>query len=435
MQLEKKEDYISENMVTKDVEANTIVGGVPAKKISNFMNEETKMKNYDQINGLTTMTKLCFIGHADSCYVIEWANHFVERGWEVILISPTSPSEGDVLSDHVKFYKLSYNIKLNFPFVIYKINKILKQINPDIVHMHGVGVAVYSLSFLNIHPVILTEWGLDHIYESKGIRRFLEGISYKKADIITIGNKTALDILLCSYNINPDKTKIMQWGTKTNIFNINYEDRVIELRRKLKIDDNSFVVIYTRGMFEFWGYPYLVEAIPKVLKKNPSTVFVFIRGSGTDKTISDLRNKINNFGVEKNVIITDKRVPHNEMPLYLNMSDASVHLTPYDNESAALSESMACGSIIIASDHEYYRNRIKDRINGFLVKRDDPDQIADTINYCIEHPEVKEEIYKNNQKLLQTSENWEYNMKKMEEIYYELIERYKGRGYEYRRKG
>ncbi len=36
MQLEKKEDYISENMVTKDVEANTIVGGVPAKKNLKF---------------------------------------------------------------------------------------------------------------------------------------------------------------------------------------------------------------------------------------------------------------------------------------------------------------------------------------------------------------------------------------------------------------
>jgi glycosyltransferase involved in cell wall biosynthesis len=369
------------------------------------------------------MRKICYLGHADSNYMIEWANYFAQIEWDVSLISPTTPRKENPLNTNVKYYQLPRNIKFSLPLVLYKIRKILKELNPDVVHIQGVGVGVYSSSILNIRPNILTEWGLNHIEESKGIRRFLEKIAYKKADIVTVGNRTVKNILINSYSIDPDKVKILPWGTNTKVFNRNYTDQVNRLKQELKINGNSFVVIYARGMHEYWGYPYLTSAIPKVLEKNPSAIFVFM-GGGSGETIK-LKSRLKELGIEKNVIIIDKLVPHNEMPIYINMSDASVHLTPLDNESAALSESMACGSILIASDHEYYKHRIKDKINGFLVKRDDSDQIANIINYCIEHPEVKEEVYTNNFQPIQTTENWEYNMKKMEDIYYELIEKYK----------
>jgi glycosyltransferase involved in cell wall biosynthesis len=374
--------------------------------------------------------RVCHLGKASSIHVQRWVNFFAEEGWEVHLVTfePAKPKElHPKVIQHVIIP--SPHKYVGFFTAALGVRKTLKKIKPDIIHAHsipayGIYAWVYFLSGKKI-PFILTAWGYLHVETYKGLRRFLDKKALKKTDEITTLVAFMKDKLVSTYSLEPNKITVLPWGIDKTLFYKGYKKEVKQLKNKLNIPENHFVVISNREMNPYYGIEYIVEAIPYIVTKHPETIFIIRRCGGDPEYEKDLKLKADELGVSKNVRFQSEFLPYEEVPIWLNAADLSIMIPLTDQGPLSLFESMICGCIVIATDIQGNREYIRDGENGFLIPPKDQKIIAERINHCIEHPELKRKFYETNKVTIEDKFIWQKNSKKMEQIYFRLLEKYK----------
>lgn len=392
------------------------------------------------------MPKICYLGRGNLHFVQNWVNHFADRGWQVTLVTGRSAPEGTLLPG-VRQFRVPFIPGHQYPFqhghsflyhlvpiityprsVIYAcwLRSILRQLNPDVIHAHNVprwGVPAALLArFCNKRPLVVTEHGPSHLNTARGLQHILERFAYQHADLVTTLTEDTASILIHQFNLEADRVRCLPWGADLGLFHRGYEREVVSLRNELEIRVDAPVVISLRGMDPFYAIEEIVQAIPSVLEEFPKVVLVLLSGGGSGLYASRVRNLVFNLDLEANVRFVESRVPHRKMPVYLNVAMASLHFPPNDNGSPSISESMACGATVIATDCPGYRERIKHGQTGWLVPRR-AEAIAQAILNCLRDPGIQESFLESSKASLFTRENWEHNMDRVEQMYRALIEK------------
>ena len=160
--------------------------------------------------------KLCYIGDAKSVHLMKWASEFLNRGYEVHIISDFSLKG----LDGVKFHKIDKKGGfLGNHNAAKQVKQIILQINPSIVHAHIVFAYGYYGVKANHHPLIISPWGSDiAVFPEKNF--FFKHITKSvlaKADIIHCGDRHMEERLKELVN-NTDKIHINGWGIDPDIF-------------------------------------------------------------------------------------------------------------------------------------------------------------------------------------------------------------------------
>lgn len=183
------------------------------------------------------------------------------------------------------------------------------------------------------------------------------------------------------------------------------------------------VILSNRTMKENYNIESIVNSIPKVLDVHPNAVFLFIRGYGTAEYEEKINSKARDMGIQNNIRIISRLVSPEEMAVFLNASDAFISLPKTDQFAGSIMEGMACGTIPILSNLSVYKQYLKDRENALFVNPDDPDEIASAVNFCIDNPNIREDFYTINRRIIKENEDWSRNAQKMEELFEALITR------------
>lgn len=374
--------------------------------------------------------KVCHIGKASSIHVQRWVNFFAKEGWEVHLIT-FEPTKKENLHPRIIQHIVvpSPRKYLGFLTASLGVRKILRKIKPDIIHAHaipayGIYARLYFIIKKNI-PFIITAWGYWHVETHKGIRRWLDKSTSRKADEITTLVSYMKDKLVKAFSLNPDKITVLSWGIDKDIFYRGYKYEVRELKNRLAIAENNFVVISNREMNPYYGIHYVIEAIPEVISKYPDTTFILRRCGGDLEYEKELKQKAGKLGISRYVRFQSEFLPYKDVPVWLNTSDLSIMIPLTDQGPLSLFESMICGCIVIATDIEGNREYITNEENGFLIPPKNSQVIAERIIYCIEHRDLKEKYYNINKQKIEENHIWQKNSKKMEQIYFKLLEKYK----------
>jgi len=363
--------------------------------------------------------RICYLSNI-SCYIQSWVKFFIERGWEVHVIS--RHPERRKLHPRAKKYKLPINPYFAFPLHLFLIYKWIRKIRPILVHAQNMQAYGIYAAIRNV-PLIIHEGGPEHMKTSKGLQRLLEIYAYKRADLITTEVEENKTVIAREYNIEEEKIISILWGVDLSIFHRNYSKEVHELRRKLNISPEDFVMIFTRRLTPFYGAEQNLYVLNEVKKEFPNVKLILFKHGVTPKYFKKIKWIINKLNLSNNVIIEDE-VPREKIPIYLNLSDLALNLLEEDNGSSAIAEQMACGCIVLGTNCRGYRGRIINGKNGFLVEdRNDIKTIAEIIKKCIQDPSIKERFYKYNKRYVEKYENWTVQMQKMEKIYLDLIKR------------
>jgi len=261
-----------------------------------------KLKNYLSYEPRRDNIKLCFIGNGD-IHVLRWIKYFAEKGYEVswITLCDVVPSNG------IKVFNLEpldyFNPKNIFRVwqLVIKIKKIIKEIKPNILHVHQISSLAYIIPLIKFHPYILSAWGSDILLRpnEKKLYSFLASNTIKKADLLHCdGFKThnALE------KLGGSSGKIIRiyYGTNTDKF--NPQKRSNELRNQLGIG-SSLMIISTRHLYPIYDIETLICAIPKVLKSVPDAKFVIV-GSGPQNEV--LQKLAKDLRVGNNTVFTGR---------------------------------------------------------------------------------------------------------------------------------
>jgi len=370
--------------------------------------------------------KICYIAPATPGpeHTQRWIRYFADAGHEVHLIISS-----DKLS-LVGFEKINIHLLKRFgphtrtvnyiinsiPLVI-QFNRLIKSINPDIIHVHQISDLALLGLINRFHPLVVTPWGSDVLIAPKKskISRYIVKNVLKKADLITCDAEHIKKPLI-ELGADPGKIRLIYFGIDTQKFNPGQKD--IQIRKELGIP-GAPIIISSRRLDSDCDVESLITAIPLVLKEFPEVIFV-IAGVGSQAV--KLKELAKSLGVSESVKFAGW-IPNDELPNYLTSADIFVSTSLSDaGLAASTAEAMACGLPVIITDFGDNRKWVEDGVNGFIVPMRDPHALASRIVYLLQNENERKKFGHVCRQIIEERNNWEKEMKKMGTLYEELIE-------------
>lgn len=372
--------------------------------------------------------KIVYIIDAHVIHSQRFAEFFADRGHKVHIITyrvvGNFAENQNIQIYKIKVPKIVQLLPYKYSYAnIMGVRKLIHKINPDIVHGHYISSSGLYTILAGNYPKVLSAWGSDIFVGCKISRiiKFIVNLALRYADIITTTSKTMKIELMHMFNIDPNKIHAFSWGIDLRLFHRDYAEEVKRLKEKIKISEDSPVILSSRHMKPVYRIHHLIDAIPDVIKYYPECVFILLKGWGDSNYEEKTKLKAKELGISDNIRFVSKQLTPEKMAVYLNASDIMISIPSSDQFSACILEGMACGVIPIVGNLEVYNERLVDKENAFFVNPENPKEIAEKIIYCIEHPEVKEKFYIINKKIIEEKDDWNKNVKKQEELYENLL--------------
>jgi len=350
--------------------------------------------------------RLAFLADGESVHTKRWLTCFVGKGYDVHLITSTAkPIKG------VKIHELRFSLARNayfrahasFPLRVWKIRKIVKEINPDILHAH------YAINYglcgalINFHPFIVSVWGSD-IMDCRHIKKLLVKFVLKKVDIVDgFGLRKQLIDLGCNQN----KIIPRSWGVDTDVFS-----------PKVRTDDSR--IMYSVVCARFWEQQYSVEtfvrAIPLVLRSVKHVKFIMLGGGTLENKLKKLARKL---GVYENIVWVG-RIPEEDMPKYLADADICVDTFPrHVGIGQTTKQAMSCGIPCIITKSVDDTNTTKS-FQCLLFKQRDYQDLAEKILLLLDDEKIRKLMGSESRKLVLKFFDMNKNMKVWENVYHNL---------------
>jgi len=197
-----------------------------------------------------------------------------------------------------------------------------------------------------------------------------------------------------------------------------------EIKKELGPPLNDSFLIGLIGNIKAWkGQHVAIEAI-KILKKKYPKIKCLIVGNISNleddkKYFNYLKELVNNNGLSKNIIFTGFR---KDIPDIISALDILIHTSVAPEPfGRVILEGMIFSKPVIATSHGGPLEIIEDGISGFLVLPNNPEALAQKINYLLSHPEVAQRTGKEARKRVEKLFNISLNIKKTEYLYNQLL--------------
>jgi glycosyltransferase involved in cell wall biosynthesis len=360
--------------------------------------------------------KLCFLAGANSVHSERWVRYFAEKGHEVHWVSLGVGT--DKVINNTRFYlikKFPFLRLLRPLFYALAVRKILREVKPDIFHVHQVWIHGTMAALIGYRPLVITPWGSDILLGQRSwLQRPLIKYTLRKGDLFTCDaehmRKTMIEL-----GCKPEKIKIIYFGTDTQKFNPSKRSET--LRRQLLIFDSP-MVISLRSFRSLYDVSSLVKAIPLVLQKIPSARFV-IAGGGPQE--GELKALAQELGVSESINFVGS-IPNDELPQYLASSDLYVSTSLSDaGLAASTAEAMACGLPVIITNTAENNLWVSDGVGGYVVPVKTPHLLAEKIIFLLINSDLRRKCGEVNRKVISERNNYYKEMEKMDDIYKELL--------------
>jgi len=373
--------------------------------------------------------RLCYIGDISSVHTRRWIEFFARRGYDVHVISttpPRSPGGSSAELPMVTMHSLplprrgSYFQNLLFglftmPARVWKLRRLLRELDPDVVHVHYLNEAALFSVFAGLRPLVLTAWGSDILVapEKSWIRKQAVTYTLRRADLITC-DADHMKQRLVRLGADPEKVKVVFFGIDVERFHPRRRDGGV--RRRLSAGAAP-LVISIRSLEPVYDVASLIRAMPAVLERFPQMIFL-IGGSGS--LAAALGALAAQLGVQASVRFLGA-LSQEELPAYLASSDVYVSTALSDGGIAAsTAEAMASGLPVVITDVADNRQWVEDGASGFLVPPGQPGILAQRIIQLLEAEEAKARMGTRGRQVIVERNNLHTEMSKIERLYQSL---------------
>lgn len=185
---------------------------------------------------------------------------------------------------------------------------------------------------------------------------------------------------------------------------------------------NDFTLIYVGGLAEIRGIYEMVKALEFIDEKY--RVRLKLLGKFTEQDFAERVKSLTGFAK----VAFLGWVPHEEVYHHLQTADVGlVCLHPEIRYQVALPvklfEYMVAGLPVIASNFPLWKEIVEGNKCGLTVDPLNPREIAQAIEYLLEHPELRRKMGENGRRAVLEKYNWENESQKLLKIYEELCKK------------
>jgi glycosyltransferase involved in cell wall biosynthesis len=325
-----------------------------------------------------------------------------KSGVEVNLISgPTTGPEGSLESE----FKNSPELLTIVPelvrpihplkdfLALKKLERIFREQKPDVVHTHSGKAGILgrlAAKRAGVPIIIHTIHGPSFGAFQNGFSNFIFRSAEKKAarptdHFIVVADAMKNQYLAAGISKQEQYTKIFS-GFPLEPFLAAKND--LELRKKLGIAPDDFVIGKIARLFKLKGHDDLFAIAPELVRQNPKIKFLLV---GDGEWGERFQNLAKSLDMEANFVFTGL-VPPNEVPKYVGIMDALVHLSQREGLPRALPQALAAGKPVVAYDCDGAREVCLNGETGFLIQPGDLKNLTGKIIQLANDAKLREQF-------------------------------------------
>ncbi|MEE9525563.1 MAG: glycosyltransferase family 4 protein [Candidatus Woesearchaeota archaeon] len=375
-------------------------------------------------------------GSGSGIYTLNIAKELIKKGHKVAVIDIDNQPDKNKYPFKLYTIKANKDIPFNFPCFtthprsnltyydltekqikqyidayIKKTQQVIKEFAPDIIHAQHLWVAPYVAHKLKI-PYIVTAHGTDLMGFSKDKRYHkyaLEGAN-NAHKIITISKQVHQDVLKL-YKVPESKLALNPNGFDEDKFKILKVDK----NKLLKLFDihkpHKKIISFVGKLTDFKGIDILIDAIPKINKAFPDTLYI-IAGGGQLK--DKLHQQAYKLGIDGQIFFIGLQPQENIAQIY-NIADVSVVPSRIEPFGLVAIEALACGTPVVATNAGGLPDFINSKV-GQLVPMNNPDALAKAIIEELKN-KTKQTKGKYAAKYAKKNFSWGSTLKKVIQLY------------------
>jgi L-malate glycosyltransferase len=368
--------------------------------------------------------RLCYIGPAGTVHTQRWLSFFARRGHEVHLLSTTlSEWRHEGIQVHSVPLGRSESSAINplraaarMPRTLARYRALLRELRPDILHVHYLNEAALMAAWTGFHPLVMTAWGSDVLIapELSKLRKAALRRALGAADLVTC-DAYHMERRLLALGTPASKTKVVFFGTDVDRFHPGARDGALQKRLSPK---GGPVVISLRSLEPVYDLATLLKAVPAVLASRPDTRFAL---AGGGSLADPLRRLAQELGIEGSVDFLG--LPAAELPGYLASSDVYVSTALSDaGLAASTAEAMACGVPPVVTEVAENAQWVEDGMTGRLFPPQDPRALADALMEILGDDGKRAALGRSARRTIVDRCNYQHEMARMESLYAGLME-------------
>jgi glycosyltransferase involved in cell wall biosynthesis len=161
-----------------------------------------------------------------------------------------------------------------------------------------------------------------------------------------------------------------------------------ELRKQLGLAPGDFVVGKIARIFKLKGHDDLFAAAPELVRSHPQIKFLLV-GDGEGR--ARFENQARALGLKQHFVFTGL-IPPGEVPRYVGIMDALVHLSLREGLPRALPQALAAGKPVIAYDYDGAREVCISGQTGFLIRPGDRKDLTEKTTRLATDPVLREKL-------------------------------------------
>ncbi len=325
-----------------------------------------------------------------------------QRGHEVTLITgPAIGPEGELFNQtkgqNYKVIVLDRLRRAINPFndivSYFQIKKLLRQLQPDIVHTHSAKAGIlgrfagYRLKGKwadNLPKVVHSIHGLAfHPYQNQWLNRFyiaVEKSAARRTDFF-ISVADAMTAQATAVGIGKPEQYVTAYSAieEDDFLEPISEERIRDFRLKYGIGEDSIVLVTIARLFMLKGHEYIIESAKQLSKRFEKCIWLFV---GDGNLSEYFKQQVRDLGLAEKIKFTGL-LPPSQIPLAIQSSDILVHCSLREGLARTLPQAMLCGRPAVSFDVDGAREVVNEN-TGRLIEPKNVEQLTKACAELIE---------------------------------------------------
>ncbi len=372
--------------------------------------------------------RICYVSSELNIHDYRFLSALIARGYDVHLVSYAAHKRYPAIPELIRAIEGLNIIHRPFefttgygsfsPLVVLDFCNLLRKLRPDVLHTGWVIREGLLGALSGFHPVLLMPYGSDILVEPQRslLRKTIVKYTISKADLITCDCETVKQKIIDLAAFREDRIVTFPWGIELDSF-FPDPDKSARVRAELHWSDNK-ILIMNRALKPVYGHRYLLEALPEILRQEPTTKVILIGSGPLD---DEIRTLVRDKGLG-NAITFVGSVPIEQMPAYLNAADVYLSSSLSDGTSLSLLEAMACALPVVVTDIPANREWVTDGHNGLLFPPKESRELSDRVVTLLRNDGLRNLMGQRNLAVARAKADWNKNVDKLEAIYSTLRE-------------
>jgi UDP-glucose:(heptosyl)LPS alpha-1,3-glucosyltransferase len=229
-------------------------------------------------------------------------------------------------------------------------------------------------------------------------------------------SKMVKEQIVNRYHLSPEKIEVVYIGVDHDQFNPGFKEKKIQLKKQLRIPEDTLTLLFIGNEFERKGLQYLIEALGSLPSELPITLLV----AGKDKHEGRYRRLAQIQGCSQRIHFLGYQ---EDVSRLFAVADLFVLPSLFDAFAIVVLESLCSGTPVITGPQVGAGELIDHGSNGFIVSDFKPETLADAILTFYHSGEKQKMVEKACQSA--AAYRWDYYMDAMERIFLDVLDQKK----------